>query len=281
MNRSSKKKQGVRLMKTRHAFLPAILTVMAALPVQAHKAWLLPSQTVLSEQSGWITVDAAVSNDLYFFNHVPLPTQGLTVTGPAGLKVMPRNLSTGVYRTTFDLELPKPGTYRLAVAGDTFVASYRLGDETRPWRGDLSAMQAAIPAGATQVRVEHYQQRIESYVTVGKPAPLPAPTGQGVELVAVTHPNDLVAGEAAELRFLFDGKPAAGLEITVVSGGTRYRDAPQELTFKTGADGALRLTWPQPGMYWLEAAAPPAASPEPRAAVRHALYIGTFEVLPP
>ncbi len=40
--------------------------VALALPLsaQAHKAWLLPSDTVLSAKDPWITVDAAVSNDL-------------------------------------------------------------------------------------------------------------------------------------------------------------------------------------------------------------------------
>lgn len=258
------------------------LLVALALPMvaQAHKAWLLPSQTVLSEQSGWITVDAAVSNDLYYFNHVPLPTDNLTVTGPDALRIEPRNLSVGKYRTTFDLELPRSGTYQLAVSGDTFVASYQWGGETRRWRGALSDLSAAIPAGATDLRVEHYQQRIESYVTAGKPGALPKSTGKGVELVAITHPNDLYAGEAAQFRFLLDGKPAEGLEVMIVAGGMRYRDDPAEIVLRTGPGGLLRVVWPEPGMYWLEAAAPESASPEPRAAVRYALYIGTFEVLP-
>jgi hypothetical protein len=46
----------------------------AALPFSAlaHKAWLLPSQTVIAGNAPWITVDGAVSNDLFYFNHVPL-----------------------------------------------------------------------------------------------------------------------------------------------------------------------------------------------------------------
>ncbi|KLB21187.1 ABC transporter permease, partial [Xanthomonas hortorum pv. gardneri] len=43
-----------------------LIAMLAALPVSAlaHKAWLLPSQTVIAGEAPWITVDAAVSNDL-------------------------------------------------------------------------------------------------------------------------------------------------------------------------------------------------------------------------
>jgi hypothetical protein len=44
---------------------------------------MLPSSTVLSTD-GWITVDAAVSNELFYFDHVPLRLQSLMITGPDG-----------------------------------------------------------------------------------------------------------------------------------------------------------------------------------------------------
>ena len=39
--------------------------------VQAHNAWLLPSTTVFSK-ADTVTIDAAVSNDLFVANHNPL-----------------------------------------------------------------------------------------------------------------------------------------------------------------------------------------------------------------
>ena len=65
------------------------LACAATLPAQAHNAWLLPSTTVLSK-ADWITVDAAVSNDLFFFNHVPLNVQGLQITAPDGSALQPQ-----------------------------------------------------------------------------------------------------------------------------------------------------------------------------------------------
>ncbi|HSX65264.1 MAG TPA: DUF4198 domain-containing protein, partial [Pseudoxanthomonas sp.] len=62
--------------------LTLALTLAAALPfsAMAHKAWLQPSQTVIAGTNPWITVDAAVSNDLFYFNHVPLRIDGLVIT---------------------------------------------------------------------------------------------------------------------------------------------------------------------------------------------------------
>ena len=74
-------------------------------PALAHKAWLQPSQTVIAGTHPWITVDAAVSNDLFYFNHVPLRTEGLVITAPDGSTVDAQNVATGKYRTVFDVEL--------------------------------------------------------------------------------------------------------------------------------------------------------------------------------
>src|SRR5688500_3455106 len=91
-----------------------ILIAAALLPSMsfAHKAWLLPSATVLAPDQ-WITVDAAVSNDLFYFNHVPLRLDGLSVTAPDGAKLDAQNKSTGKYRSTFDVHLAQSGTYKL------------------------------------------------------------------------------------------------------------------------------------------------------------------------
>jgi uncharacterized GH25 family protein len=51
-----------------------VLALCLGLPLsaQAHRSWMLPSATVLSGDDVWVTVDAAVSNDLFYFEHFPL-----------------------------------------------------------------------------------------------------------------------------------------------------------------------------------------------------------------
>src|SRR5690606_37835095 len=89
----------------KHAIKLAVL-LATALPfaAQAHKAWLLPSSTVTTPDQ-WVTVDAAVSNDLFYFNHAPLRVDNLSITAPDGSTLQPENVATGKYRTTFDVHL--------------------------------------------------------------------------------------------------------------------------------------------------------------------------------
>ena len=93
------------------------------------------------------------------------------------------------------------------------------------------------------------------------------------------HPNDLYARETAKFRFLLDGKPAKDLDVEVIAGGTRYRDAPEEMTFKTNKDGEIAITWPAAGMYWLEVSVQDEKATAPGVKKRRASYAGTFEVL--
>lgn len=254
---------------------------------QAHRLWLMPSATVLSGESPWVTVDAAVSNDVFFFEFLPVPLDNLVVTGPDGRAVAPENPHKGKLRSSFDLPLAKPGTYRVALVMQPMMASFKVGDETKRLRGTAQSLAQDIPAGATLLSVTQTINRIETFVTAGRPdqAAL-APTGVGLEMVPVTHPNDLVAGQPARLRFLLNGAPAAGLTVSVVPGGNRYRDQLGDFKAVTDAQGEVTLTWQQPGMHWLNAE-PPRAPREQRdsggtlqAPQRHYNYVATLEVLP-
>ncbi|HEX8662381.1 MAG TPA: DUF4198 domain-containing protein, partial [Brevundimonas sp.] len=75
-----------------------------------------------------------------------------------------------------------------------------------------------------------------------------------------------------------DGQPAADLEVTIARGGTRYRDNPEEMTVRTSADGAFTVTWPEAGMYWMNASVRTPASGSQMAS--SAAYNGVVEVLP-
>jgi len=166
------------------------------------------------------------------------------------------------------------------------MASWKVGGENKRARGSAESLAKEIPANPQDLKITRNQSRMEVFVTSGKPSDsVLAPTNQGLELVPITHPNDLFAGGQASFRFLIDGKPAAGVEVTVIPGGVRYRDQLGEIKASTDADGKFNVQWPAAGMYWLTAshgAAPGAAGPsgtlgEP---VRRASYSATLEVLP-
>jgi uncharacterized GH25 family protein len=232
-----------------------LLAALMPFAAQAHKPFFVPSSTVLTESDHEITVDAAVSNDLFYFNHAPLRLDDLQITAPDGSAVTPENASTGKFRSVFDVPLAQAGTYRIASVSNGMFASWD-GEDGKPkrWRGSEAAFKTEVPANAKNLRVTVMANRVETYVTVGKPSlGALATTGVGLELVPVTHPTDLFTGEAATFKLLLDGKPAAGLDVTAIPGGTRYRDQPDEIKITTDANGRFSITWPQPGMYWLNA----------------------------
>jgi uncharacterized GH25 family protein len=263
--------------------LTLALAIAAAFPLSAlaHKAWLLPSQTVIAGNNPWITVDAAVSNDLFYFNHVPLRTEGLVITAPDGSRVEAQNLASSKYRTVFDVELKQSGTYRIATVNSGLFGSWEENGKPKRWRGTPATFATEVPKDAKNLQVSQSLGRVETFVTNGSPNETALkPIGDGLELVPVTHPNDLFAGEQAKFKLLLDGKPAAGLEFEITRGGTRYRNAQEEIKVTTGANGEFSVTWPEAGMYWLETSTEDAKTSLPQAKRRRLSYVATLEVLP-
>ncbi|WP_066798447.1 DUF4198 domain-containing protein [Sphingomonas soli] len=260
----------------------AALAVVAAPAAYAHRAWLLPSSTIVSGTDNYVTVDAAASNEVFFFDHRPL-VQIPTVFQPDGTEGKIENHAVGKFRATFDLHLTQQGTYRLSILNEGVVGSYKLNGETKQLpRGTTAAtLAAAIPAGATDVTTSESIGRNETFITQGAPTNTVFKTsGRGIELVPVTHPNDLIVGEPATFQFMTDGKPGANLKVTAIQGGIRYRDALNPIDLKTDAQGKVVINWPGPGMYWLNVT-PEGAPAAPGQPQRRLAYITTLEVLAP
>lgn len=262
-------------------FLTLAWAIALPLAAQAHKAWLLPSDTVLSGVDPWITVDAAVSNDLFYFNHVPLRLDALAIVGPSGTSIQPENSATGKFRSTFDVHLAEPGTYRIAVVNAGLFASWDADGKPRRWRGSPENFATEVPQDAKDLKVTQSTSRIETFVTAGRPNDTALkPSGIGLELVPVTHPNDLFAGESATFKLLLDGKAAPDLAIEIIPDGIRYRDQQNALSATSDKDGLFSVTWPGAGRYWLEAGIQDDKTTLPQASQRRASYVATLEVLP-
>lgn len=238
------------------------LTAMLALAAPqlagaAPRTWLLPSDTNFngSGDNIWVTVDAAMSTDLYYPDHnaqawVPV------ATAPDGSTVQVDNVNKGKLRLNFDLHLVQQGTYKLAIVSNGVNGSYMLNGERQmlPRGTTTETLTQAIPAGATEVWTAENSNRVETFVTLGVPTDTVfKATGKGLEMVPVSHPTDLSVDEAATFQFLLDGKPAAGIDVTAINGGVRYAGGLQQLSLKTDAEGKVTIKWPSAGMWWVSA----------------------------
>ena len=266
----------------------ALLAVAAVLPnpAHAHRTWLLPSATVVSGKEPAVSVDAAVSEDLFEYDTNALTLDGLSIVAPDGSKLTAENLGATRRRSSFDLKLTQPGTYRIVNFSESAFANYKVGGETKRWRGNLDALAKEVPANAEELQVTRMQNRVETYVTnEGKTDKAASkaftPQGSGLELIPLTTPTDLSAGDSSSFRLLLDGKPAADVDVTILRGGNRYRYKLGEIALKTDAQGQFSVKWPEAGRYWIGASAggrgPGGTAAQP---ARRASLSATVEVLP-
>lgn len=272
-------------MKNMRSLSLSLAALSLALPasVFAHRMWILPSTTVLSGEAPWITVDAAISNDLFFPNHHAAPLSGIDVIGPDGNSVGKQYGSEGEIRSTFELQLEQEGTYKIAQVRDGFFATWTENGERQRWRGSRAELKEADFSSKEDFRASARAGRVETFVTLGNPSTsVLEPAGEGLELAPDTHPNDLFAGETARFRLLLDGKPSAGTEVTVLKGNDRYRDSVDAIEATTDDEGWFEVQWPEPGRYWLNAGVDTEADDEdfdfPLSG--SASYTAVFEVLP-
>lgn len=245
---------------------------------QAHSVWLLPSSTVLSSAQ-FVTFDAAVSNDIFYFNHRPLGLETLVITAPDGMHPQPVNASKGELRSTFDLKLETRGTYVFDIQRSGLRANWKVDGQPKRFMGTVEALAKEIPANAQDLQVGESVTHVMTYVTMGAPTAV-KPTGLGLEVVPVGHPNDLVTGEPTMFQVLVDGKPAADVEVEVVSGQSRYRNALGEVRYKSDKSGNIKVNWPQAGMYYLDAELKDKNVSSKQAKERSLSYSVTLEVQP-
>lgn len=260
--------------------------LLATSMVDAHRAWVVPQETVLSGQNRWVSFDAAVSNDIFLANYNPGRFSALAVHAPDGSLLDVQNMHVGKYRTVFDVALEQEGTYRIFTASSGLRATWETEDGQRrvwPGRGQQYTPEGFaehVPAKAKNRQVTHASRRMETFVTLGAPTTdVLNPTGQGLELSPITHPNDLFAGEKAQFQFLMDGKPAVGVEVSIIREGTRYRNNQEEISLVSDKKGQISIAWNGAGRYFLEAEYKDNKAKKP-ATVRTGGYVAVFEVLP-
>jgi hypothetical protein len=131
-------------MRLKTKLILAAGLIAATAPAIAHRQWMVPSATIFSGKDDWVTVDAAISNDLFFPDHFPMQLDGVKVWQPDGQPGKIENGATGRYRSTFDVHLDKPGTWKIGTVSSGVSGSFKV-DGTE-WR--VGGRRGPPPAAA-------------------------------------------------------------------------------------------------------------------------------------
>lgn len=136
-------------MRLRSILIAATAAVTLAAPALAHRMWLLPSATTLADLGQYVTIDGAISNDLFYADHFPLPVVQVKVWAPDGTMREVENPSTGRYRSTFDVKIDKAGTWKIGTEGTSLNGSFKVNGEE--WRVGGRRNMPAPPGGMARV----------------------------------------------------------------------------------------------------------------------------------
>lgn len=219
---------------------------LAAAAAHAHTPYLAPA-SFDPMHGDLVTLDAAFAEE-FFAPEVVFDNSEFVVVDPEGKTVPADTVQRLKTRAVVEHRLGAKGTYR-------FSSGRRLGAVMRSWELDgkkesTRDPEKPMPAGAKLL--SHYQSISvsEAYVTLGAPSRAALkPYGNGLELVPVTHPSDLYAGEKFAFEIHFDGKPLAGQEVEIFSatGDSASKKAAAKLT--TDAAGKATFDLARAGIY--------------------------------
>ena len=271
--------------KTLPTLLAVALATLAA-PSHAHRPWLYPNVTMVEAKEAYATIDGAISEDLFEVNHMALKLDNAIVIDPDGASSPAPTPLTGRQRSSIELKMTKPGTYKIAVVNKNVMASYKdAKGELKRFRGNEESFAKDVPANAPELKVTRTHQRLETFVSANKLSDGAfKPTGSGLELVPATNPTDLRSGETAKWRFQLDGKPLPNFAFSLIPGGVKYRGVLGEIRLSTDAKGDVAVKLPAPGMYLLNAGFPVSSEKgggaSSAASQNRYSYAATVEILP-
>lgn len=210
----------------------------------AHTPYLKPN-LFTTPQRDHVTVEASFAED-FFVPDVVMKADDYHVVTPSGARLKLASVTYLRDLALFEVDLPDPGTYRIST-GQRTGSTRRMALVNGKWE---ALREGEVPAG---VRVAEAQSitRADLYVSKGPVSEKAlAPTGVGLEIVPMAHPNRLDAGGALAVRLLFEGKPLAGAAISLHGEGPEEGGA-KPVTLTTDAEGKASFSLPRDGTFLL------------------------------
>lgn len=244
--------------------IPATLySMLMAMPFSAHAHlyWIEPNEFYFYEKTK--QMDKKVSEKLSFeisggdtyFNAdtnrtIDESTYQFTYLKPDGAPLKPEQQFSSPQRRIVEARADAKGTYTLAVTRTGSPMYYsKLTDDS--WvakaKDELTAQEkegAKVFGG--------YFQHIKSYVTLHTPTDTwQKPLGHALEIIPLSHPNLIYAGDALKVKVLYMGKPVKDAVISGIYQGYRAKEhGKTPVSAKTDEQGVASLTFDQPSR-WL------------------------------
>ncbi|WP_416306169.1 DUF4198 domain-containing protein [Neptunicella sp. SCSIO 80796] len=254
-----------------------IFTVISSRTSYAHTPYLYPSSFEVSKK-GIVSLDASFA-EKFFVPEVAFNDSIFHIVTPQSHSITPDTIMKLNLRTAVEHKISDDGTYRFSTGrrlGRVFKI-YEIDGE----RKSLENPQDPVPAGGKLLSFFQSDTMAETYVTKGAPdkGALVA-YNQGLEFVALTHPNDLFVGESIKLRSQFEGDPLARLKIDIFLANNQFSDEKPLLTTESDSKGEFSFTPKQAGNYLLRArhrSKAPAGSDAPEISNTYTLVLEAAE----
>jgi hypothetical protein len=214
----------------------SILFCIAGGSCAAHQKWLLPNFFVAETAPVWLSFDVTWS-DTPFTAEAGVGTQPIAVIGPDGISQTPSGMFVGKTKSVAELELTKPGTYRLEAVDPLTYWTQVEKDGKEQW----TRKPKNEVAGLTIKRSDLYWSKAAAYVTVGEPTDVPPPNNDDpLDILLEQHPNRVTVGESLDLRVVTYGKPLPGAEIKLFAPESRGHEPSQRV--RCDNDGRAAIT---------------------------------------
>lgn len=221
-------------------FFTAVIT-----PVLGHQQWILPNFFYTDRESPWLGVEHTWG-DRRFISGQGSGTL-LWIIHPEGWRMgRPSSIFVGQTRTVGEIELRDPGTYRIETDHPAqYLAEIEV-DGKKTW---VSKSKDQL-SGKKIIQSQHRWSQTVTFVTVKEytQGVLEA-TGALLEIVPLTHPNEIVVGKPFVVRVLSRGQLVPDQKIQVYSEMDSGHDT--TLATVTNADGECELIFPSPSRYLL------------------------------
>jgi len=239
---------------------------LAGLTAQAHTPYLVPSLVHASNRRPIISLEVSATHN-FFIPDGAFVDSTFSVTRPNGsvYTIPESDIHKLIVRTVVEHKIEVPegedpaGTYRV-------VSGPRVGAPSRTWEvnGEVKRIRPneEVPEGAVLKSHTQTISTMEAYVTVGaarvaesQPArPKPGTkaleaTGKGLEIVTVSHPNELVVGDNFVFRVQLNGKPLANHQLNVVYSNMDLSGESSTVSLTTDAAGTVSYALEKAGVY--------------------------------